>query len=137
MINVGITGSSEWTELSKIKDFIFHLKTKYKDDVTIITCGERSGVDFEVKKICNNFEMNYKETRNKHYEWNSYCMEGPYYYGKPKYKNNVFIRNDKFVSYCDIIVLFIDRNVGSPVVINSIINTANKKNKNILTYFAK
>lgn len=136
MIHVGITGSKDWVEVKKIKEFIFYLKNKYKEDLTIITCGERDGVDFIVKKICNNLDVNYKETRPGDYSWNSYCMEGPYYYNKKKYPNNVFIRNTKFISYCDIIVVFINESSNN-YVLTHLIENANKKNKKIIINYAK
>lgn len=137
MIHVGITGSNDWVEVKKIKDFIFYLKNKYKDDLTIITCGERDGVDFIVKKACNIMDVNYKETRQGHYSWNSYCMEDPYYYNKKKYPNNVFIRNTKFISYCDIIVVFFNKNASNNTVLTHLIENANKKNKKIIVNYLK
>jgi len=108
MIHVGITGSKEWTEVKKIKDFLFILNQKYKQDIEIITCGERSGVDYIVKKCCNDLGMIYKESRMPHYEWTHYCKEPANFYKKKYFPNNIYVRNSKFISYCDILILYID-----------------------------
>ena len=42
-MKVGIVGARVWTDKIKIKEFIFKLKTRYGDEVTIVSGGCKDG----------------------------------------------------------------------------------------------
>ena len=49
---IAIVGSRVYTNNIKVKNFIFKLKEKYKDEVEIVSGGQPQGVDGYAKKIC-------------------------------------------------------------------------------------
>ena len=88
---IAIVGSRVYTNNIKIKNFIFKLKEKYKDEVEIVSGGQPQGVDGYAKKYALELDMVYKEFPPAHYTWNMHCVLPATEYKKPYYISNYFI----------------------------------------------
>ena len=106
-MNIAIVGSRKWDNKIKIKDFIYGLKKKYGDDITIVSGGCKNGADRFAKKYALEFDMDYVEFPPSHEQYNMYCVLPQYRYGKPYATWHYFERNHKIAEYSDIIVGFI------------------------------
>ncbi len=103
---IGIIGSRVFTDKRRIKDFIFKIKDKYKNEVEIVSGGQPQGADGFAKKYALEFDMKYVEFPPSHYNWNMHCKLPATKYNKPYYVSNFFKRNKQLADYCDIIVAF-------------------------------
>ena len=126
-----MTGSRRWENKLKIKNTIFKLKNKYKDDFTIVSGGTGEGVDLYIKKFCLEFNIDYAEVRPNHFDWSPYCIEPAYMYSKNFKANNYYIRNTKLVNEADAVILFVTNNEVSPVMKN-IVQQCDKKCKKLI-----
>ena len=112
-IKIGIVGSRGYTDKKKVKDLIFKIKTKYGDEVEIVSGGQRDGADGYAKKFALEFDMNYVEFPPSHYSHNMHCKLSVNNYSKPYYISNYFKRNKQIAEYCNIIIAFIPTGVES------------------------
>tara|TARA_Y100001938_G_scaffold141625_1_gene211685 strand:- start:424 stop:831 length:408 start_codon:yes stop_codon:yes gene_type:complete len=103
---IAIIGSRVYTNNKRIKDFIYELKVKYKDEVQIVSGGQSQGADGYAKKYALEFDMSYKEFPPAHYNWNMHCVLPATEYKKPYYVSNYIKRNKQIAEYSDIIVAF-------------------------------
>ena len=110
---IAIVGSRVYTNNIKVKNFIFKLKEKYKDEVEIVSGGQPQGVDGYAKKYALELDMVYKEFPPAHYTWNMHCVLPASQYNKTYYVSNYFKRNKQIAEYSDIIVAFIQPGVES------------------------
>jgi len=117
---IGIVGSRQYTNKKKIKDFIFDLKRKYKDNVEIVSGGQKDGADGYAKKFALEFDMKYVEFPPAHYSYNQHCIKEAKHYGKPYGVWNYFKRNKEIAEYSDIIVAFIPKGVESKGTMNTL-----------------
>ena len=53
-IRIGIVGSRSYTDKKKIKDLIFEIKTKYGNEVEIVSGGQKEGADGYAKNTLLN-----------------------------------------------------------------------------------
>ena len=44
-IKIGIVGSRAYTDRNKVKELIFEIKTKYGNEVEIVSGGQKDGAD--------------------------------------------------------------------------------------------
>ena len=51
MKRIGIVGARKYTNRRKIKEFVYKLKEKFKDDVEIVSGGQPKGADGYAKKF--------------------------------------------------------------------------------------
>ena len=130
-MKIAIVGSRKWTNKIKIKDFIFGLKEKYEDDITIVSGGCKIGADKYAKKYALEFDMNYVEFPPAHEQHNMYCILPNYRYGKPYAVWHYFERNHIIAEYSDIVVGFIPEGFKSNGTMSTI-NHAEKINKKTL-----
>jgi len=112
-IRVGIVGSREYTNKTKIKDFIFNLKKKYNENLVIVSGGCPDGADAIAKKYALEFEVGYEEYPPSHARYNSYCVLSDNNYGKSYNVRNFFDRNKLIARYSDLVVSFIPEGVES------------------------
>lgn len=131
MLKIGITGSRRWENKLKIKNTIFKLKNKYKDDLTIVSGGTGEGVDSYVKKFCLEFNLDYAEVRPNHFDWSPYCVEPPYMYNKVFRPNLYYSRNTKLINEIDVLILCITKDETSPVM-KDLVHQCRKKCKKLL-----
>lgn len=130
-MKIGITGSQRWENRIVIKDLIYKLKYKYKNNLEILSGGTIEGVDKYVKKYALEFDIEFIEVKPYNYSYNHYCLRPSYYYDKPYKPNYFYIRNSDFVRESDIIILFVKNNETGNVL-KDIINQCEKKSKKII-----
>ena len=110
-IKIAIVGSRVYTNNLRIKNFIYELKVKYKDEVEIVSGGQKEGADGYAKKYALELGMKYKEFPPAHYNWNMHCVRPAGEYKKPFYISNYHKRNKQIVDYSDIIVAFMPEGI--------------------------
>ena len=106
-IKIGIVGSRAYTDRNKVKELIFEIKTKYGNEVEIVSGGQKDGADGYAKKYALEFDMNYVEFPPAHYSHNIHCKLSAKHYNKPYYVSNFFKRNKQIAEYSNIIVVFV------------------------------
>ena len=106
-MKVAIIGSRSYTNTKKIKDFVFILKEKYKEELEIVSGGQKDGSDGYAKKFALEFDIKYSEFPPQHYPHNMHCVRPNYDYGKPYYVSNYFKRNKQVAEYSDRVVAFV------------------------------
>ena len=119
-IKIGIVGSRAYTHRNKVKELIFEIKTKYGNEVEIVSGGQKDGADGYAKKFALEFNMKYVEFPPSHYSWNMHCKLPATKYNKPYYVSNYFKRNKQIAEYSDIIVAFIPDGVESRGTMNTV-----------------
>jgi hypothetical protein len=61
-MKIGITGSLNFEEKNKLKEIIFELKNKFKNNLLIATRSNKFGVEKHTKQICKwEFNIPYTE----------------------------------------------------------------------------
>ncbi len=126
-IKIGVVGSRVYTDRKKVKDLIFEIKTKYGDEVEIVSGGQKEGVDGFAKKFALEFDMNYVEFPPSHYSHNMHCKLPATKYNKPYYISNYFMRNKQIAEYCNIVVAFIPTGVESRGTMDTIRHAEKEK----------
>ena len=106
-MKVAIIGSRSYTNSRKIKDFVYQLKEKYKEELEIVSGGQKDGSDGYAKKYALEFDIKYSEFPPQHYSHNMHCVRPNYDYGKPYYVSNYFKRNKQVAEYSDRVVAFV------------------------------
>jgi len=106
-MKVAIIGSRSYTNSRKIKDFVYQLKEKYKEELEIVSGGQKDGSDGYAKKYALEFDIKYSEFPPQHYPHNIHCVRPNYDYGKPYYVSNYFKRNKQVAEYSDRVVAFV------------------------------
>ena len=106
-MKVAIIGSRSYTNSRKITDFVYQLKEKYKEELEIVSGGQKDGSDGYAKKYALEFDIKYSEFPPQHYPHNMHCVRPNYDYGKPYYVSNYFKRNKQVAEYSDRVVAFV------------------------------
>ena len=112
-IKIAIIGSRVYSNNIRVKNFIYELKVKYKDEVTIVSGGQPQGAAGFAKKYALEFNLKYVEFPPSHYNWNMHCVRPVGEYNKPYYVSNYIKRNKQIAEYSDIVVAFIQPGVES------------------------
>lgn len=130
-MKVAIVGSRSYQKGSKIQDFIYKLKQKFGDDLTIISGGAKDGADSYAKKYALVHEIRYKEYNPAHTQRNLYSAMPSNYYGKPFHVSNYHHRNMLIARSCDILVAFCSETELTEGT-SSVVKQATRKNKKVL-----
>ena len=105
---IGIVGSREFAAGSKIRKLIYEsIKNLGKENIEIVSGGQRKGADGMAKKYAMELGVNYVEFPPAHYSWNSHCIKEAYHYGKEYrvwYYND---RNTEIAEYSDAVICFL------------------------------
>ena len=117
---IGIVGSREYSNKIRIKNTIFQLKTRFGEEVEIVSGGCKHGADKYAKKYALDFEMKYKEFNPAHTVQNLYSAMNEHYYSKEYAPKNFFHRNKLLAKYVDYIIAFIPEGVESNGTIDTI-----------------
>ena len=130
-IKIAIVGSRVYTNNLRIKNFIYELKVKYKDEVEIVSGGQKLGADGFAKKFAIEFDMKYVEFPPRHYTYNQHCILDESHYGKRYFPKNFHDRNKQIVEYSDYIVAFMNKGEYTKGTLNTI-ETAEKLQKKVI-----
>ena len=106
-MKIAIVGSRKYENKKKIKDFIFRIKEKYGEDVTIVSGGCKDGADKYAKKYALELGLQYEEYPPFHEVHNLYCPLPESSYGKDYSVKNFFARNKIIAGTSDFIVGFV------------------------------
>jgi predicted Rossmann-fold nucleotide-binding protein len=112
-MKIAIVGSREYTNKTKIKEFVLTLKKKFGERLEIISGGQPQGADGIVKKVSLEYEIQYKEFAPAHYKYNIHCALPRKFYGAAYSTGHYHIRNDHIAKYSDIVIAFIPDNTKS------------------------
>ena len=130
-IKIAIVGSRVYTNNLRIKNFIYELKVKYKDEVEIVSGGQKLGADGFAKKYALEFDMKYVEFPPRHYTYNQHCILDQSHYGKKYFPKNFYDRNKQIVEYSDYIVAFMNKDDYTKGTLLTI-EEAKKMNKKVI-----
>lgn len=135
-MKIGITGSLNFEEKNKLKEIIFELKNKFKNNLLIATRSNKFGVEKHTKQICKwEFNIPYTEFPPYFMEWNPDCeLNGTikYIYNQNYHPKYLHMRDNSFINFCDIILVFIDETDKN---IKKFIKKLEKKNKKYIKVF--
>jgi predicted Rossmann fold nucleotide-binding protein DprA/Smf involved in DNA uptake len=127
-MKVAIVGSRDYQNIRKIKDTLFQLKQKFRDELIIISGGAKYGADKFARKYALEFGMKYKEFNPAHTTKNLYSAMSDTYYEKPYHVSQFHHRNMLIARDCDVMIAFIG-NADSSNGSMSAIKQAKKLNK--------
>ena len=112
-------GSREYTNSVAIKNLIFKFIQVYGNELEIVSGEQPKGADGYVRKHALDLGAKYVSFPPRHFQWNQYCPNPPYEYGKP-YKVWYFHeRNTEIVDYSTKFIIFkpkwlsIEKSTGS------------------------
>ena len=127
-MKVAMIGSREYENSRKIKDALFQLKQKFKEELIIISGGAVQGADKFVRKFALEFGIKYQEFNPAHTTKNLYSAMSDNYYGKPYHVSQFHHRNMLIAKACNVMMAFI--HVGAKANgSDSAIKTVKKLNK--------
>ena len=126
-MKIGVTGSNEYENKRKIKEFLF--KFKNQSDVEVICRGNKDGADKYVKKYSLEFGLNYIEVPVAHTARSLYSQLPDAYFNKPFSVRNFFIQQNIYIKQCDKFVVF---GTTGDKIINNLLNAIDKIGKNII-----
>ena len=106
-MKIGIVGSRKYESKRKIKDFIFRIKEKYGEDITIVSGGCKDGADKFARKFALEFGIKYKEFNPAHTTKNLYSAMSDNYYDKPYHVSQFHHRNMLIARDCDVMMAYI------------------------------
>ena len=129
-MKIAIVGSRKYENKKKIKDFIFRIKEKYGEDVTIVSGGCKDGADRYAKKYSLEFGLQYEEYPAAHQPHNLYCSLPANRYGKEYSVRHFFVRNKIIANVSDMVVAFIPEGVKSNGALDTI-KQAKKQDKKV------
>ena len=129
-MKIGIVGSRKYENKRNIKDFIFRIKEKYGEEVTIVSGGCKQGADKYAKKYALDFGLQYEEYPPAHQPHNLYCSFPANRYGKEYSIKHFFVRNKIIASVSDMVVAFIPEGIKSNGSLDTI-KQAKKQGKKV------
>ena len=112
-MKIAIVGSRRYENKRKIKELIYSLQQKFKNDLTIVSGGCRSGADKYAKKFALEANVKYIEYLPAHENKSLFCVLPQSYYGKPYSVKNYFARNKQIAKNSDIVIGMIPEGIVS------------------------
>lgn len=106
-MKIAMVGSRQFNNILFIEREIDELYNVYKNELIIVSGGQKKGADGLVKDICLKKNIHYVEFPPIHYPWNKYCIKDANYYNKEYDVKNFFKRNIEIAKYCDRLIAFI------------------------------
>ena len=113
-MKIGIVGSRKYQDKRKVKDFIYELKKKFQDELTIVSGGCKDGADRLAKKYALELDVQYQEYPPFHQSYNLYCVLPEELYSREYRVSYFFVRNKQIAKASDMVVGFIPEGVDSP-----------------------
>ena len=129
-MKIGIVGSRKYEKKRSIKDFIFRIKEKYGESVTIVSGGCKDGADKYAKKYTLELGLQYEEYPPAHFPHNLYCGLPESRYGKQYSPKNYHVRNKIIASVSEMVVAFIPEGIKSKGSLDTI-KQAKKQGKKV------
>ena len=129
-MKIAIVGSRKYEKKRSIKDFIFRIKEKYGDTITIVSGGCKDGADRYAKKYAIEFGLQYEEYHPAHHAHNLYCVLPENRYGKEYSIKHFFVRNKIIANVSDMVIAFIPEGKKSKGSLDTI-KQAKKQGKKV------
>ena len=126
-MKIGITGSNNYEDKRKIKEFLFKLKSR--PNIEIVSRGNKTGADKYIKKYALEFNLTYVEIQPAHTSRSLYSQLPESYFNKPYSIRNYFIQRNIYTKQCDKFVVF---DTQQDTVINSLVIDIDRQQKNII-----
>jgi len=106
IMRVALIGSPKYENRGEIKDLIWNLKSKFGNDLIIITRGNKQGVEKWVRKFTLEFGVKYIEYNPAHTPMSLYSGMNKEYYEKPYHPTQPLHQYDCVVRNAEKIVYF-------------------------------
>ena len=119
-MKIGIIGSRKYEKKRNVKDFIFRIKEKYGEEVTIVSGGCKQGADKYAKKYALDFGLQYEEYPPAHFPHNLFCTLPESRYNKQYSPKNYHVRNKIIAGTSDMVVGFIPDGIEGRGTLNTI-----------------
>ena len=129
-MKIAIVGSRKYEKKRSIKDFIFRIKEKYGDTITIVSGGCKDGADRYAKKYAIEFGLQDEEYQPAHHAHNLYCVLPENRYGKEYNIKHFFVRNKIIANVSDMVIAFIPEGKKSKGSLDTI-KQAKKQGKKV------
>ncbi len=131
-MKVAIIGSRKYENKRRIQEFVHKLKHRWKDNLEIVSGGQKDGADGYAKKYALEFDIKYSEFPPAHYSYNQHCVLESYNYGKPYAVWHYHNRNKSLIEYSDAIVAFIPKGINSKGTISALKEALKKEKKYVI-----
>jgi len=105
MYRIGIIGSTDGNYTTKIKDFLFKVKSTFGDTASIYGGGSESGIEYDAKKFALEFGLKYKEFNPSYTGHNVYSFLPEGYYGKGKHPSHYIHRYKEMLMRVDKLII--------------------------------
>lgn len=121
-----------YTKTKKIKESLYKIKQLDPHNTVIVSGGNDTGIEFDVKVNALAFGLMYKEFTPAFKDKNEWSIEKDEYYNKKYHYSFIIDRYNKLVRYCDMIVFGHDENSAIDPIYVKMLETAQKKGKKIV-----
>lgn len=130
-MKVAMIGSKHYQNSRKIKETLTALRSKFLDDLLVISGGGRHGADAMIKKYAIEFGIDYKEYNPAHTPHNLYSGMSEGYYGRKYHVSQFHHRNGLIDKSCDVMIVFQSENDSDRGCLSAI-KAAKKKNISVV-----
>lgn len=128
MYKIGIIGGMETNYTTKVKDFLFKVKNTFGDTATIMSGGNSSGIEYDVKKYSLEFDLPYKEFNPSYTGHNAYSFLPKDYFGKGKHQSHYIHRYEQMLIRIDRLVVGSSEKDDDWKLYNTVAKKAERKN---------
>lgn len=132
-VRIGIVGSREYKNISKIRRAIIQFKRRFGDDLVIVSGGCRRGADRIVRDLIETDgecrEIEYEEFPPRHQNYNQYCVFPEDEYGKQYDVGHFFERNTEIAERVDYLFAFIPPSVEAKGTMDTVEKTKDRDKK--------
>ena len=130
-MKIGMIGSLNYTNASKVKEFLVVLRDTFDSELVIVSGGSKLGVEPIVKKFALQFGINYMEFNPAFTPVNLYSAMPENYYSKPKHGSQYLHRYLLLATAVEKLIIF--TNPGEDVSFYNItINKMKKRGKSFV-----
>ena len=126
IMKFGIFGDITFENKRIVKDLIFNLKTKFSNNIMILSLGNYAGADKLVKKYALEMGCTYKEHNPVHTSYTLYSAFPPDFYDKKWHPFRANLHVNSFTKECDMFI-----------VLTSKLNPTEKFSKQVTTMTKK
>lgn len=127
-MKIGIIGSPDCYNAPKLKQILMKLKETYGNTIEIVTGGNKTGIEYQAKKLSLELGFNFKEFNPAYTLATGFSALHESYYSKKWHPTHDVGRYRKLVEYCNAVIIF----QNGDVLIESTAKYAEKKSKKIV-----
>lgn len=126
-MKIGIIGSPDCYS-PKLKQILVKLKETYGATIEVVTGGNKTGIEYNTKKLSLELGFDYKEFNPAYSLQTGFSAMNESYYSKKWHPTHDVGRYRRLVEYCDAIIVFQD----SDKIIENTGKYAEKKSKKVV-----